>query len=363
MLAPAWWRLNEAPLSCGNLGLMSNTDGNSERIDEGAVVLVRGDDLVLRDTMVRELTRSAANGEDLSLALDEFGTSDDFDIAAAIDAAMTPPMFSSRRVVLVRDVGRLDTAGAELLLDYLSGPSPTTTLILVGGGGTVPKKVVDALKRLGAIVETGAPTGKARQTWVDERLASAPVKLDRHAAQRLTDHLGDGLSRIDGIVSVLAAVYGEGSRIGIDELEPFLGGAGSGAPWDLTDAIDRGDAAAALDQLRRQMNAGERHSLQIMASLTAHFTKMLRLSGVGIRDENEAAKALGITGSTFPAKKALNQAKKLGPHGVARGVHLLAEADLDLRGRRDVPGDVVMEVLIARLARLSTAATASGGRR
>jgi DNA polymerase III subunit delta len=325
----------------------------SERIDESAVVLVRGDDPVLRDTTVRELIHQAANGEDLSLALDEFGTSDDVDIAGAIDAAMTPPMFTSRRVVLVREVGRLDSAGAELLLDYLSGPSPTTTLILVSGGGTVPKKVMDVLKRLGAIVETGAPSGKARQGWIDERLASAPVRLDRHAAQRLSEHLGDGLARIDGILSVLAAVYGAGARVGVDELEPFLGGAGSGAPWDLTDAVDRGDAAAALDQLRRQMNAGERHALQVMASLTSHFGKMLRLSGANIRDENEAAKALGMTGSTFPAKKALTQAKKLGPQGIARGIHLLAEADLDLRGRRDVPGEIVMEVLIARLARLS----------
>lgn len=323
------------------------------------VVLVRGDDPVLRDRTVRELVIAAAQGEDLSLCLDEFGTADELDIAAAIDAAMTPPMFSNRRVVLVRDVGRLDAGLAEVLLDYLAAPSPTTSMILVAGGGTVPKKVLDALKRLGAMVETGAPSGKARQGWVDERVAASPVNLDRRAAQRLGDHLGDGVSRIDGILSVLAAVYGEGARIGIDELEPFLGDAGSGAPWDLTDAIDRGDAAGALDQLRRQMNAGDRHALQIMASVSAHFSKMLRLSGAGIRDENEAAKALGLTGSTFPAKKALTQANRLGPSGISRAIHLLAEADLDLRGRRDIPSDIVMEVLIARLSRLGSTAASS----
>jgi DNA polymerase III subunit delta len=166
--------------------------------------------------------------------------------------------------------------------------------------------------------------------------------------------IGDSLSRVDGIMSVLSAVYGDGARITAEELEPFLGDAGGGAPWDLTDAIDRGDAAAALDQLRRQLN-GDRHPLQVMASLTAHFTKMLRLSGSGIADEQAAAAALGMTGSTFPAKKALTQSRKLGPVGVSRGVELLAEADLDLRGRRDIPGDVVMEVLVARLARLGAA--------
>jgi DNA polymerase III subunit delta len=329
----------------------------------GAVVIVRGEDLVLRDTVVRELVHAAVGSDDLSMALDEFGSAEDLDIAAAIDAASTPPMFSQRRVVLVRDVGRLDTAGAEMVLDYLTGPSPTTVLILVAGGGTVPKKVMDALKRLGAVIETGAPTGKARQSWIDERIAGASVRLDRRAAIRLSEHLGDGLSRIDGIFSILAAVHGNGARIGVDELEPFLGEAGTGAPWDLTDAIDRGDVPTALDQLNRQMNAGDRHALQIMSSLTAHIGRMLRLSGAGIRDENQAAKALGITGSTFPAKKALTQANKLGPQGVARAVHLLAEADLDLRGRRDVPGDLVMEVLVARLARLSSNSSPSSGRR
>ena len=93
-----------------------------------------------------------------------------------------------------------------------------------------------------------------------------------------------------------------------------------------------------------------------MSSLGAHFAKMLRLSGSGIRNENDAAAALGMTGSTFPAKKALAQANKLGGANVARGIELLAQADLDLRGQRDLPGDVVMEVLVARLTRLATAA-------
>ncbi len=328
---------------------------------EGAVVLVRGDDPVLRDATVREFVQAAVGSDDMSLSVDEFGMAEELDIAAAIDAALTPPMFSARRVVLIREIGRLDTVGAEVVLDYLAGPSPTTTLILVAGSGTIPKKIIDALKRLGAIVETEAPSGKARQAWVDERLAEASVRLDRRAAVRLSEHLGDGLSRIDGILSVLGAVYGDGARIGVDELEPFLGDAGTSAPWDLTDAIDRGDVASALDQLRRQMNAGDRHPLQVMASLTSHIGRMLRLSGAGIRDEQQAAQALGLKGSTFPAKKALTQANRLGPRGVHRAIHLLAEADLDLRGRRDVPGGIVMEVLIARLARLGSASSSQAG--
>ena len=320
------------------------------------MLLVKGDDPVLRDGAVRELIHAAAEGEDLSLGLDDIGGGgEDYDVAVAVDAAQTPPMFTTKRVVVFREVGRVNADGVEALLTYFAAPCPTSRLILVAGGGQTPRKVLDGVKRLGGVIETGVPGGKARQAWLEERLADAPVRLDRRAVQHLSDHLGDSLSRVDGILSVLSAVYGEGARIGVDELDPFLGEAGGGAPWDLTDAIDRGDTGAALDQLNRQLN-GDKHPLQVMSSLGAHFAKMLRLSGSGIRNENDAAAALGMTGSTFPAKKALAQANKLGGANVARGIELLAQADLDLRGQRDLPGDVVMEVLVARLTRLATAA-------
>jgi hypothetical protein len=36
-----------------------------------------------------------------------------------------------------------------------------------------------------------------------------------------------------------------------------------------------------------------------------------------------------------------------------RAISLLAAADMDLRGVRDLPGDTVMELLVARLTRLA----------
>jgi DNA polymerase III subunit delta len=322
---------------------------------EGAVLLIKGDDPVLRDDAVRQLIHAAADGEDLSLGLDDIGGGgEDYDVAIAVDAAQTPPMFTTKRVVVVREIGRINTEGVEALLTYFAAPCPSSRMILVAGGGTTSRKVLDAVKRSGGIIDTGVPTGKARTAWLEDRLADAPVRLDRRAVQMLSDHLGDSLSRVDGIVSVLAAVYGTGASVGADQLEPFLGSAGGAAPWDLTDAVDRGDAGAALDQLNRQLT-GDKHPLQVMASLTGHFAKMLRLSGSGIRNENDAATALGMTGSTFPAKKALAQSNKLGQANIARAIELLADADLDLRGRRDLPGEVVMEVLVARLARLGAA--------
>lgn len=324
------------------------------------VVLVRGDDPSLRSEAVRELIHELAAGEDLSLGLDDLAT-DDYPLAAAVDAARTPPMFTSRRIVVARDVGRFGADDIEPVLAYLADPSPTATLILVTGGGTISKKLADAVKKAGEVVDTSVPGGKGRQEWLHARLRDAPVRLDPRAVTRLADHLGEDVARLGGILEVLAAVHGVDARIGVDDLEPFLGAAGSGAPWDLTDAIDQGDTAKALDQLSRMLGAGERHPLQIMASLQSHYGRMLRLDGAGATDEQAAAKVLGMTGSTFPAKKALAQTRRLGHAGVARAIELLARADLDLRGARDLPGSTVLEVLVARLSRLAPSGSGSGG--
>jgi DNA polymerase-3 subunit delta len=100
------------------------------------------------------------------------------------------------------------------------------------------------------------------------------------------------------------------------------------------------------------MNGGERHPLQVMAILHAHYGKLARLDGVDARSEREAADAIGIKPG-FPAKKALGNYQRLGGGGVKRAIGLLAAADLDLRGATDLDSEMVMEVLVARLSRLS----------
>ena len=86
-------------------------------------------------------------------------------------------------------------------------------------------------------------------------------------------------------------------------------------PWDLTDAIDRGEDEVALKALHRLMEAGARHPLVLLAILHRHFGNILRVQSPEISTEGQAAEALGIPKgrSTFPARKALDAARRLVP--------------------------------------------------
>jgi DNA polymerase-3 subunit delta len=146
------------------------------------------------------------------------------------------------------------------------------------------------------------------------------------------------------------AAYGEGASISVVELVPFLGSAGAVPPWELTDAIDSGSIPAALVALRRMLDAGARHPTEVIGILHRHYSNMLRLDGVTQLDSAEAAQLLGVR-SPFVAKKAMEQGRRLGGERIAQAVNLLADADLDIKGRTALAPDLVLEVLVARLSR------------
>ena len=310
------------------------------------VHLLKGDDPVLLGDAVSELVHELA-GEDGALAIEDL-TGDEVSVDAAVDACQTPPFLGSRRVVVVRDVGRFRADDLGPLLTYLEHPLDTTALVLVAGGGQTSTKLLNAVKKVGKVVETGAGTAKARDKWVADRLKNAPFRFDAPTRAHITEHLGEDVGRLGSIVDALVSAYGEDAKIGLAELEPFLGQSGSVAPWDLTDAIDRGDAEAALTQLHRLMGAGERHPLVILATLHRHYAAMLRLDGADVHDERQAAELLGT--APYPAKKAMTQSRRLGREGVKRAITLLSDADLALRGAQAWPGELVLEVLVARLS-------------
>lgn len=327
---------------------------------DAPVHLVKGDDEVLLRDTAREVVHALAGDRDTDLAVEEVGRdrfapadSGEVSIVPLVDAAQTPPFLTDRRVVVGRDV-EMFTKAAQVapLVDYLADPLPTTALVLVWSGGRVPKSLVDAVKACeGVQIDTNP--GRKLDGWVADQLAAADLSLDRAATDRLVAWLGDDPQRLVGVIGTLVGTFGAGARLGAADIEPFLGEGGGVPPWELTDALDRGDIRTSLAKLHRMTAGGGRHALQVMATLHNHYARMLTLDGAPVTGEKDAAALLGLKGSTFPARKALSQARKLGHERVVRAIDLLALADLDLRGGKAWPDDLVLEVLVARLARLS----------
>lgn len=352
------------------------------------VVLIRGaDEVLVREHVTTTVDRLVGDGDrammvdDLMLPSRETTLGDEVPevadvIGSAISAASTPPFLTERRVVVLRGCGLLGTKeDVASLVHYLEDPLPTTSLLLVWDlphGSKVtrrsspPKSLVDAVSACGGVVDAVDP-GKKMGEWVRKRLDAEAVRFDAGAVDLLVRRVGDNPEVLVGYLTTIRGQFQPGERITAADLEPLLVEEGGIPPWDLTDAIEAGDPALAVHAFQRMTGPGGRHPLQVMATLTSYVTNLLALDGSGVATADQARAVLG--GSPYVAQKAFNQGRRLGGDRIADLVRLVAEADLDLRGRRRLPDHLVMEILVARMAsrsaatRRRSAPTAAGGSR
>lgn len=316
--------------------------------------LIMGDEASLLSEALSKLLETLCGNDFVPVEEHGAESDDELDLGAVLEALATPPFLADRRIVVVRGAERLDSTQATQLAARVKDPVDSTVLVLVAGGNgtrSVPAVLARAVKENGEVIDSSPGQGRQRSDWVGQRIREAGVHLDSDAVRVLSEHLGEDVARLHSILEMLEAAYGTGGKVTAAAMMPFLGDGGSVPPWDLTDTLDRGNTPQAVKALHRMLGAGGRHPLQIMALLQRHYGGMLRLDGAEVKTADDAAAILKM--SAFPAKKILEQGRRLGHERVARAIDLLAQADSDLRGRLGWPDALVMEILVARLAQLA----------
>ncbi len=329
--------------------------------------VVVGTDATMVYDALHNVVASALGDLDPSFALQDF-TAKDVTSSGAVSVASqvmealnTPPFLVERRVVVVRDAQSLVAEEVAQILQWMNDPAPDTVLV-IGVVGTKANKLV---KAAGEVVEVNVGTrSQDRVAFVEAKLAEYRVTIDRATAQRISDKVGDDIARVDSLARSLQSIYGS-APLNFTHVEPYLGDAGDVPEWDLTDAIDNGDATKAIVVARRMLDSKGRAGLQIVNMLQRHYLRMARLEGSGVRGDDEAAALLGI--NRYPAGKALRVSQRIGAERISAAVHMIANADVDLKGGvsyggRDLNTDLdvteltVIEVLVARLAKMTQSA-------
>jgi DNA polymerase-3 subunit delta len=332
--------------------------------------LLKGDDPILRADALDALIDELLGSDDRTLAVEdlavpgrasegETGGADAraFVVGTAVNAAQSPPFMTSVRLVVLRDIGNLAAGDVGPLVAYLADPLDTTEIVFVAGGGKTPDALTKALKDAKA-KEHGVARSKVDDVLADA-LEDRGVTLRPDAVKAVTTRVGEEAGRVPAIVEVLASAFAPGTRLSADDVAPYLGEAGGVPPYRLTNAIEDGDVAGALEVLHRLLTASgpqqpkPMHPLQLLAMLHNNIRRIARLDDPEIHSDAEAAAALGGRMKDWQAGKLLAQARRLGTDGIREAYGLVAQADLDLKGARAIPEDAVMEVLVARLAALS----------
>ena len=183
-----------------------------------------------------------------------------------VEAAATLPMMAPRRIVIVRRAERCLTpkresraAAADLAAfeEYLASPYPHACLVLVAAGldrrrRTTARLLEAATQVMGDELASVADA----ERWVRRRVSSAGRSIDAAAVRLVAARAGPDLPRLRGEVDRLLLFIGDAPTVGLDDARMVAGPAAAHDDWAVARAIERGQTAAALEELALIVESG-----------------------------------------------------------------------------------------------------------
>ncbi|ABF45047.1 DNA polymerase III, delta subunit [Deinococcus geothermalis DSM 11300] len=281
------------------------------------------DTLAARGLNVRDLPRLA--GEEIS--------------AEAVAPLLAPSLFGDGGLIVDFAGMKPDKALLELLaaapvtVAVLDEAPPATRVKLYEGRGEyhpspTPQKTSDVAG------------------WVAQRARKTGLKLDRDAALYLAEVFGSDLTGIAGELNKLALLD---PPLTADLVRRVVGREPPGDTFALLGAATGGRPAEAVTQLRRLLATGE-DPFKLLGAVVWQYNLVARcvalLQEEGRVTEQVAAQRLGV--KPYPAKKALEVARRLNEPKIR--AHLGRILDADLGMKRGLDPATTLERLIVQLS-------------
>jgi DNA polymerase-3 subunit delta len=293
------------------------------------VYLIYGSEELLLERAVKRLRDRLASVADLDFNLDTFdGPSTSAD--EIVNAANTMPFMSERRLVIVRDVDRLDAADLESLAAYSRDPAPFTCLVLVATKVAKNSKLYRAVAANGVAYQYEAPKRSEYAGEVVKLLRARGKRISHAAAQDLVELVGRDLRRLDTEAGKLAAYAGEAAEVSAADVSQAVAAGAASSVFELTDAVGERDTRLALQLLRRLLQSGE-SPLGIHAMLTRHVRALVSARALAARGMVPEAMAPEMGIAPWLARAAARQASRYEAAELASALAGLADAEEQMK--------------------------------
>lgn len=253
---------------------------------------------------------------------------------------------SDRRLVIVRDVDKLDAAALERLAAYAHDPAPYTCLVLVATKIAKNSKLYRAVAKSGVAYEYVAPKRAEYAGEVVRMLSERGKKASGGVAQAVVDLVGRDLRRLDTETDKLAAYVGDAATVTAEDVAQVVAAGAAASVFELTDAVGDRDTPKSLRILRRLLQAGE-SPLGIHAMLTRHVRALVGARALAARGMSPDAMAPEIGMAPWLARNAVRQASRYEPLDLARALAGLADAEEQMKTSSAEAGLVLERWIIA----------------
>lgn len=310
------------------------------------LALLTGEELFHLDRAQR-LLLDALRGEDPSgVGLTVWGEGR-VDVERVVESARTSGMFTSRRVVFVRDAFALE-GEPDALRAYAAAPPEGSFLIVRAPRLDTRKPLHKALVEAGRVFSFGPLAPEELLEATAELEKERGLRLEREARVFLVDACAADLCRISSELDKLRDFAGESSSVGTGLVREVVAGAGALSGWELSEAIEARDREAAFEAVRRLLGGevSAEEPLRILGGLAYRARMLLRVRALVARGAKPLEAATRVRG--FPDERLARAAMRAGLAEHLAVPARLLRADRALKGG-SLPPLVVFERLVEEL--------------
>lgn len=281
-------------------------------------------------------------------------TSENFDLAAFLEAVENLPMMAEHTLVQVDDIDlfKLNESEREKIISVFSDiPEYCTVIFTYLTTEWKPdkrvKKLWEAVDSHGLAVEFRKQDIRELVPWISRHFAAQQKKISNDLCTYLIDITGGTMTALSGEIQKICAYSGaqEIRKSDIDAVtEPVL----DAVVFQMTDRISQGAYEKAFQSLSQLLKM-QQEPLAILGALGSHFRRLL--VGKCLMEQGKSAyelqKLCGIP--DYPARKIMESARRMDKSFCGRASELVLETDYRMKTSFD-DSQRLLEMLILQLA-------------
>lgn len=299
------------------------------------VYLAVGEDRLKRDKVLTRIRSRIEELGDIDFNSETFsGESATGDEIVA--SCNTFPFDSEKRLVVVKDVDKLNKDSQEKIAAYVSDPSDTTVLMLVASKLAANTRLYKAIAAVGpqAVVDCGEKKERDLPETVRSIAASKGIEMDGRTAAAFVKRAGTSTVRIDGELDKLVAFLAGKTKVSIEDVEAVVASSPEVKPWDLADAFSRKDIPAVLALIDAlEADGSTPHAL--LAVLVGRVRDLISARAVDDRGLTGAAAASELGKPDWMVRRHIGWARTFDPVTLRTALVEAAECEARMKTGRD----------------------------
>jgi DNA polymerase III subunit delta len=308
--------------------------------------IIGGPERFFADRIVERLKRIVLNHPmaDLNLhELDGAATSG----YAIINLAVQVPMMGSQILIVVENGHKLSAAEHKVLETYLTKPTPTTCLVLLGEVFDSRRGLTKLAKQKGWFIDASPLKESEIIPFLKWRSTVRKVEMTSGALAAISQAVGPDPAALDDAVERLGLYAGNGRAVEETDVAQVVSAIRQHSIFELVDAVGSGQSDRALSLLIGLLNH-QQEPIMIGAMIARHFRQLLKTRIHMHLGTPEQALPGAVGAPPFMVKKLMAQARRFRGSTLEKALERLARADFELKSSKR-PETLIIESAVVDL--------------